>query len=161
MRWSEIADQNCSVARTLSVLGDRWTMLLIREAFLGTRRFEDFQGNTGCPRATLSDRLAGLVDDDVLEKRPYSDHPDRFEYRLTTKGIDLYPIVVSLLTWGDRWMQPDGAGPLKLRHTPCGEIVVPELRCPTCDEAIDPREMEPVGELRPGTGLRASGPKSA
>jgi DNA-binding HxlR family transcriptional regulator len=144
VRWSEIGGQNCSVARALSVVGDRWTLLVLREAFLRTRRFEDFQSRTGAPRPVLAERLKSLVDDGVLERRQYSDRPDRFEYRLTPKGIDLYPVLVSLLTWGDRWMMDPEEPPITLRHRGCGEVVVPHLACPACGEWVGAREMEPV-----------------
>src|SRR5437588_10055946 len=101
MRWSEIDQQDCSVARSLSVVGDRWTMLVLREAFMRIRRFEDFQARTGAPRPVLADRLRILVDNGVLERRLYSQRPDRFEYRLTEKGPDPSPAAVSLPRWGD------------------------------------------------------------
>jgi DNA-binding HxlR family transcriptional regulator len=144
MRWSEIGGQNCSVARALSVVGDRWTLLVLREAFMRTRRFEDFQAKTGAPRPVLAERLKSLVDDGVLERRQYSDRPDRYEYRLTPKGVDLYPVLVSLLAWGDRWMSDPAEPPILLRHRGCGEIVLPELACPTCGEWVSARDMEPV-----------------
>src|SRR2546421_4838477 len=97
MRWSEIDRQDCSVARALSVVGDRWTMLVLREAFMRTRRYEDFLARTGAPRPILADRLKTLVDNGVLERRQYSERPERFEYRLTDKGLDLYPVLGSLL----------------------------------------------------------------
>jgi DNA-binding HxlR family transcriptional regulator len=141
MRWSEIGDQDCSVARTLSVIGDRWTMLVLREAFMRTRRFDDFQRNTGAPRPVLADRLRVLVDHGVLERRPYGNHPDRFEYRLTDKGLDLYPVIVSLLTWGDHWMTDRDGPPLELRHNDCGQTMHPELACPECGEWVGPRDV--------------------
>lgn len=144
MRWSEIAEQPCSIARTLSVIGDRWTLLVIRESFLGTRRFDDFQARTGAPRAVLTERLKALVDEAVLERRAYSEHPERFEYRLTEKGRDLYPVVVSLLTWGDRWMPLDDGPPVALRHRDCGEVVHLALACPACGEQVTARDMAPV-----------------
>src|SRR5437588_5228217 len=104
MRWSEIDQQDCSVAQALSVVGDRWTMLILKEAFMRVRRFEDFLVRTGAPRPLLAERLKTLVDDGVLEKRLYSERPDRFEYRLTEKGLDLWPVLISLLRWGDKWM---------------------------------------------------------
>lgn len=144
MRWSEIGHQRCSVARTLSVIGDRWTMLVLREAFMGSRRFDNLQRSTGAPRPILADRLRGLVEDGVLERRPYGNHPDRYEYRLTDKGLELYPVVVSLLAWGDRWM-PDGEGPpVELRHKACGHVVHPELACPACGEWVGARDMAAV-----------------
>ena len=142
MRWSEIGSQNCSVARALSVVGDRWTLLVLREAFFRTRRFEDFQARTGAPRPVLAERLRSLVEDGGLERRQYSERPDRFEYRLTERGVDLYPVLVSLLRWGDRWMADDAELPITLRHRGCGQIVEPELTCPACHEPITARDME-------------------
>jgi DNA-binding HxlR family transcriptional regulator len=140
MRWSEIGEQQCSVARTLSVIGDRWTMLVLRESFMGVRRFDELARRTEAPRPILADRLRVLVDEGVLERRRYGDHPDRFEYRLTEKGIDLYPVIVSLLAWGDRWMG-DGAPPVELRHKRCGHVMLPELACPECGEWLGARDV--------------------
>jgi DNA-binding HxlR family transcriptional regulator len=141
VRWSEIGGQRCSVARTLSVIGDRWTMLVLRESFMRTRRFDDFQRLTGAPRPILADRLRTLVEEGILERRPYGNHRDRFEYRLTEKGIDLYRVIVSLLTWGDRWMPDDEGPPVELRHKACGQVTHPDLACPECGEWIDARDM--------------------
>jgi DNA-binding HxlR family transcriptional regulator len=141
VRWSEIAEQDCSIAKALSVVGDRWSLLVIREAFHRVRRFEDFQERTGAPRPVLAERLKTLVDNGVLERRRYSERPARDEYRLTPKGLDLYPVVVALLGWGDKWMT-DGPPPVELRHRDCGEIVHPELACPSCGEFVGPRDME-------------------
>lgn len=144
MRWSDIGEQDCSIARALSVVGDRWTLLILREAFLRTRRFDDFQARTGAPRPVLAERLKTLVEHEVLERRRYSDHPERYEYRLTEKGLDLYPVVVSLLSWGDRWMTDAGQPPVKLRHRDCGELIHPELACPACGDGVGPHDIEPV-----------------
>jgi len=141
MRWSEIGEQDCSVARTLSIVGDRWTMLVLREAFMRTRRFDDFQRATGAPRPILADRLRVLVENGVLSRRPYGNHPDRFEYRLTEKGLELYPVIVSLLTWGDRWMADHDGPPVELRHKECGHVVHPELACPECGEWVGARDI--------------------
>jgi DNA-binding HxlR family transcriptional regulator len=142
MRWSEIGDQECSIARALSVVGDRWTMLVLREAFMRVRRFEDFLDATGAPRPLLSERLKTLVDNDVLERRQYSERPDRFEYRLTEKGRDLYPVVVSLLRWGDKWMSDEDVPPVELRHRTCGHAMVPELACPECGDWLEATDVE-------------------
>ena len=109
-------DQNCSIARSLEVLGDRWTILVMREAFMRVRRFEDFQRNLGVARNVLTDRLGRLVEEGILERVPYQDRPARFEYRLTEKGIDLWPMMMALLQWGDRHY-PAEAGP-PARHPP-------------------------------------------
>lgn len=121
-------------------------MLVLREAFQRTRRFDDIQRNTGAPRPVLAERLRQLVNEGILERRPYGNHPDRYEYRLTEKGLDLYPVVIGLLNWGDRWMMDEDGPPLELRHNNCGEIVNPELSCPACSTPVGPRDMSP--ELR-------------
>src|SRR5207253_8531836 len=102
MPTRRFADQNCSIARTLEAVGERWTLLVLREAFLGVRRFDRMQSELSIARNILADRLQTLVETGILERRPYQDHPPRFEYRLTQKGLDLYPILVSLMRWGDR-----------------------------------------------------------
>src|SRR5687768_6302754 len=102
MRHTALADERCSVARTVAILGERWTMVILRQAFLGARRFEDFQAGLGIARNMLTDRLRGLVEHGILERRLYHERPPRYEYRLTAKGRELYPILVSMLEWGDR-----------------------------------------------------------
>lgn len=133
MRWNDIGDADCSIARALSVVGDRWTLLLLREAFMRVRRFEEFQANTGASRAIVADRLRQLVADGVLERRRYQEHPPRDEYRLTAKGLDLYPVLTALLAWGDRWMPASGGPPVTLVHD-CGHAMHPEPTCPHCHE---------------------------
>src|SRR5438270_159073 len=144
MRWSEIDRQDCSIAHALSVVGDRWTLMVLREAFLRVRRFEDLQARTGAPRPILAERLKVLVDNGVLERRQYSERPDRFEYRLTEKGLDLYPVMVSLLRWGDRWLTDRKGPPVELRHKGCGHAMHPELACPECGEWVEARDIEAV-----------------
>jgi DNA-binding HxlR family transcriptional regulator len=140
----------CSVARTLSVIGDRWTLLIVRDTFLGLRRFEDFQRDLRLTRHRLAARLRKLVDDGILERVQYHDRPRRFEYRLTEKGIDLYPVVVALLGWGDRWMVDSDGPPIELLHRNCGSRVMPVLTCPACKEEVNARTMS----ARPGRGLK-------
>lgn len=144
MRWTQIGDSRCSIARALSVVGDRWTLLLLREAFLGAKRFEDFHHHTGAARHIVGERLGHLVDHGVLERVKYNDRPARFEYALTAKGDDLYPVIVSLLAWGDRWMIDDLRPSLTLVHEGCGNAVTPELRCPRCSDPIQPRDVHHV-----------------
>ena len=141
MRWSEIDQQDCSVAQALSVVGDRWTMLILKEAFMRVRRFEDFLERTGAPRPVLADRLKILVDNGVLEKRRYSERPDRFEYRLTEKGRDLWPVLISLLRWGDKWMTGKEGPPVEVRHKTCGHAIHPELACPECGDWLTATDM--------------------
>jgi DNA-binding HxlR family transcriptional regulator len=149
MRWDEIGDMTCSVARALSVVGDRWTLLILRDAFLRVRRFEDFQGRLGMTRHRLADRLRKLVDAGVLERVRYQERPERFEYRLTEKGRDLYPVVVSLTRWGDRWMAGKDGPPLEMIHRGCGHTIVPALACPDCGARIGARDVD----VRPGPAL--------
>lgn len=132
----------CSVARALSVVGDRWTLLILRDAFLGVRRFDEFHADLGTTRHRLADRLRTLVAHGIFDRVPYQERPARFEYRLTEKGRDLYPIVVSLTRWGDRWMAGADGPPIELVHRSCGRSIAPTLTCPACSEPIDPRHME-------------------
>src|SRR4029079_148746 len=133
MRRTSFAEMPCSVARTLEVVGEWWTMLVIREAFNGVRRFDDFQARLGIARNVLAARLQGLVDNEVLERRQYQDRPPRYEYRLTQKGRDLYPVLISMLNWGDRGMSGEAGPPLKLTHD-CGHQPDPKLICGHCSE---------------------------
>lgn len=120
----------CSVEGALDVLGERWTFLVLREAFFGLRRFDDFQKKTGAARNLLTDRLATLVKSEVLIRVPYREdgQRERFEYRLTPKGKELYPILQALRQWGDKWLH-DGEGPLEVFHRECGGRVTAEVRC--------------------------------
>ena len=141
MKWDEIDQQVCSVARALSVVGERWTLLIIRDAFRGTRRFDDFQRNLGVTRHRLAERLHRLVEDGVLTKVPYNQKPLRHEYRLTRKGLALYPILQSLSHWGDQWCD-DGAGPpLHYWHARCGKRADPVISCSECGDPLKPEEL--------------------
>lgn len=131
----------CSIARTLEVVGERWALLAVREVFLGTHRFDEMVRNTGAPRDTLTARLKGLVEAGVLERRLYNEHPPRYEYRLTKAGRDLYPVILSLLRWGDEHLAGEDGPPLRLSHH--GEHrLVPELTCAECGEPVRPREVQ-------------------
>lgn len=133
----------CSVARTLEVIGEWWTMLVVREAFNGVRRFDHFQARLGIARNVLAARLQRLVDFGILERRLYQERPERFEYRLTERGLDLYPVLISLMRWGDRWLAgPDGP-PLTLNHEPCGHELGATLSCVNCGQEIRPRDVRP------------------
>jgi DNA-binding HxlR family transcriptional regulator len=124
----------CSVAGTLAVVGEKWSLLVLREAFLGVRRFADFQRVLGAPRAVLTDRLATLVEQGVLTRVPYQPEGERqrFEYRLTPKGVDLYPALVALMEWGDKHLGDGGVPPLSLRHR--GDCEAPVHLALVCDE---------------------------
>ena len=144
-------DQKCSIARTLEVLGDRWTMLVMRDAFLRVRRFEDFQRELGVARNVLADRLNRLVEEGILERVRYQDRPARFEYRLTEKGIDLWPVMMTMMQWGDRYYAPEGR-PRIIRHRGCGGELTDHLKCSKCGAELGARDVAP----EPGPGLPAA-----
>ncbi|RLZ09471.1 transcriptional regulator [Acinetobacter sp. 2JN-4] len=141
MKWDEIGDQPCSVARTLSVLGDRWTMLILRNAFMGVRRFDDFQRSLGLTRHVLSERLKRLVEHGILAKVPYVERQERFEYQLTEKGLDLYPIMLSMIQWADKWMDMGLGKPIEFTHKRCGKKMIPQMVCSECDEPIQVKDV--------------------
>ncbi len=141
MRWSDLEEEACSVARTVSVIGDRWTLLILRDCFLRVRRFEEFQARLGITRPLLASRLRKLVRDFVLAKVPYQQRPLRYEYRLTEKGIDLYPIVMSIVHWGDVHMAGKKGRPLIHQHDACGKAFDPVMTCSACGEVINPRQV--------------------
>lgn len=143
MRWNDIHQQPCSVARALSVVGERWTLLILRDAFFGTRRFEEFQRDLGVTRHRLSERLAKLVEQGVLVKVPYQDRPVRYEYRLTRKGLGLYPVLMSLARWGDEWMSEGEGVPVEYVHERCRSTTRAVLSCDSCGEALRPEEVTP------------------
>jgi len=142
--------QTCSVASTLEVVGERWTLLVLRDAFLGVRRFDDFQRSLGVARNVLQSRLERLVEEGVLERRLYQERPARHEYRLTEKGIDLWPVLVALMNWGDRHAYSDGP-PVVLEHRDCGGAVDDRRTCTRCGAPVDARSVRP----RPGPGAAA------
>lgn len=141
MQWNELDQQPCSVARTLSVIGDRWTLLILRDCFLQVRRFGDFQERLGIARPILADRLQKLVDNFVLTKVAYQERPVRYEYRLTPKGLDLYPVVMAIVHWGDVHMADKKGPPLLHRHKVCGEYFRPVQVCSECGDPLDPRQV--------------------
>jgi DNA-binding HxlR family transcriptional regulator len=144
-------DQQCSIARTLELVGERWTLLILRDVFLGVRRFDDFQRSLGIARNVLTDRLTRLVDEGILERRPYQERPERFEYRLTAKGRDLWPVLHALVTWGDTHAAPDGP-PRRFLHRGCGGKVTDRRTCARCGAELDVRDVE----VRAGPGLKAA-----
>ncbi len=143
MLRADYRGQNCSIARSLELIGERWTLLILREAFLGTRRFDDFQRALGVARNVLQARLERLLDAGILDRVPYQERPVRHEYRLTEKGLDLWPVLVALLHWGDRHVAPEGP-PVVLRHRDCGGEVDDRRRCTRCGAELGPRDVSPV-----------------
>ncbi|MFU8874166.1 winged helix-turn-helix transcriptional regulator [Micromonospora sp. SL4-19] len=144
--------ENCTIARAMEILGERWTLVVLREVFNGIRRFDDMRVRTGVPRQVLTNRLALLVEQGVLRREPYREPGSRVrhEYRLTDKGLDLWPVLVAVLGWGDRYLaDPDGS-PLAVVHRDCGAEVRVALRCAGGHEVTESRDVLP----RPGPGAR-------
>lgn len=156
MQWGDLDQQPCSVARTLSVIGDRWTLLILRDCFMKVRRFDDFHARLGIGRPILADRLQKLLDNFVLTKVAYQDQPVRYEYRLTPKGLDLYPVIMSIVHWGDVHMAGKSGRPVLHRHTTCGHHFDPVQACSSCGVALTPRDV--VIEPGPGAEVRRAAP---
>jgi DNA-binding HxlR family transcriptional regulator len=157
----------CSIARTLDTVGERWTMLVLRDLFLGLTRFDDIQRDLGIARNTLTDRLGALVAADIVEKRAYSQAPARHEYVLTEKGRDLQSVLLAIVAWGDRWESGEAGPPLRLRHEVCAGYTTPTVGCSLCGEPLHPgtltAEAGPGGRTARGTAvvteLLAAGPR--
>jgi len=142
------SDQNCSIARTLEIVGERWTLLVMREVLLGCRRFGDIRRSLGVAPNILSDRLATLVEHGLLTRRRYSERPEAHEYVPTRKGVDLDRVLVALLQWGDEHAVPAAGPPRVLVHAACGHDADPALHCSHCGEVLEPGELR----VRPGPG---------
>ncbi|MBB4938615.1 DNA-binding HxlR family transcriptional regulator [Streptosporangium album] len=153
--------ENCSIERALAIVGEKWTFLVLREAFMGVRRFADMQATTGAPRQVLSARLTRLVEEGLLRKVPYREpgQRQRDEYRLTPMGLDLYPALIALMHWGDRYLADQEGPPVLLTHRGCGAPVEQHFRCAEGHEVAGPREVtpRPGPGVRPGVAVRADG----
>jgi DNA-binding HxlR family transcriptional regulator len=156
MRRTRFDDWDCSVARSVDILGDWWSPMVIRSALLGARRFEHFTEGLGIPRNVLTERLNRLVDEGIMVKVEYQDRPVRYEYRLTEKGIALYPVIVSMLEWGNRWLDwEDGCPPVQLVDRTTGEPVEPVLVDARTGAPLDARSTRAVYVRGPGGGRPA------
>jgi DNA-binding HxlR family transcriptional regulator len=142
MKWSELSDQPCSVARSVAVIGDRWTLMLLRDCFLGVRRFEAFEARLGISRSIVADRLKRLVDEGVLRREVYQRRPMRCEYRLTEKGLALHPLIMAIVHWGDVYYAGEEGPPLIHRHKACAHDFAPVTTCSACGEPITARDVE-------------------
>lgn len=149
MRWKDINTQTCSIARSITVFGDKWTMLILREIFLKQRRFSDIQKKLGISKHRLSDRLNHLIEHEVLYKKEYDSAHHRFEYRLTEKGVDLYPVIIAITQWGDKWESDEDGVPVEHFHDGCGEHAKPVFSCSVCNETMHARNTT----VKPGPGL--------
>jgi DNA-binding HxlR family transcriptional regulator len=146
-------DQICSIARSLEVLGERWTLLIVRDALLGSRRFDDFLHSLGLARNVLTDRLNRLVEAGVMHRIPYQQRPTRHEYQLTPMGRELAIPVVALMQWGDRHLAGPAGPPRLAQHHSCGGPVRATFTCAECGKPVAPQDMDMI----PGPGLSAAG----
>ncbi len=154
MLRNDYRDQNCSIARTLELVGERWTILVLRDVFLGVRRFDELQRDLGVARNVLAARLERLVAEGILEKVPYQERPPRHEYRLTDRGLDLWPMIVELMRWGDRHAAPPRARPSCIRHRDCGGVMGERRICERCGAPLGVRDVR--AELGPGATPEAA-----
>ena len=138
---------HCSVAQCLEVVGEWWSMLILRDVFLGVTRFDEFHQRLGISRNILNQRLSRLVDAGVLVKVRYQDHPPRYDYRLTDKGRDLWPVLTAMRQWGDKYEAPTGP-PVLMSHKGCGHVTEAVLSCSVCGEQLGARDVS----VRPGPG---------
>jgi len=150
-RTANYSNEHCSVAAALQVVGDPWTLLILRDAFFGVRRFDDWQARLGVARNVLAARLKTLVEQGVLETRLYSEHPPRKDYVLTRKGRDLLPVILTLKAWGDRHVYGAAQRPLDLTHV-CGAELVTRTVCEACGEAVENRELTATRHVAPSVG---------
>lgn len=152
MRFTNLAEMNCSIARSLDVVGEWWTLLILRDVFQGVRRFDDIQASLGMARSVLTARLRRLTEHGVLDKHAYNEHPPRYEYVPTEKGRALFPVIVALIHWGDTWAPTEAGPPVVFVHDTCGQRTVPTLTCPHCQGEVTPANTHP--EPGPGSLLR-------
>lgn len=155
MRLDEVDRQLCSIARALSVVGDGWSLMLVREAFYGRRRFSEFVTYTGAQKTVVSDRLKRLVAAGILERVEYQPHPSRHEYRLTGKGRDLAGVMLALMGWGDRWLDGGDGAPIRVTHTSCGHDADARTVCGHCSAELTLDELR----AEPGPGFPERGPR--
>ncbi len=161
MKRTRTSDWPCTIARAADILGDHWNLLIMRQACLGTRRFDDFQAALGTGRNILSQRLSRLVDEGLLRKEAYDESRHRYEYRLTDKGRDVYPVLAAMAAWGDRWLTGEEGTPLVLHHTACGHDMHAEVVCSECHEPLDVRQVRATaGPGYPTPGRLAGDPVS-
>jgi DNA-binding HxlR family transcriptional regulator len=142
MRWRDLSDETCSVARSVAVIGDRWTLMILRDCFLGVRRFEEFERRLGISRSIIAERLKRLTDEGVLRRDAYQQNPVRHEYRLTEKGLALHPVIMAIVHWGDVHYAGEAGPPLLHRHKACGCDFAPVMTCSACGEPVSAREVE-------------------
>ena len=157
MRNTSFAGMHCSIARSLELIGDWWTPLVLRDLYLGLSRFDQLVTDLGISRNLLTDRLNTLVEGGIVQREAYQDRPTRYAYALTEAGRELVPVLFALTAWGDKWVTPEGGPPIRFRHNACGELATAEITCSHCQgpltaDNVTP-EPGPGGREAPGTAL--------
>jgi DNA-binding HxlR family transcriptional regulator len=152
MQRTDFGEMACSIARTLHVAGEPWSPLIVRDVYIGITRFDDLRNDLGISRKVLAERLAWLVEQEVLERRAYSQRPLRHEYVLTDKGRDFVRVLFAMVAWGDRWTAGEAGPPIRYRHRRCGQLTDAEVRCARCGEPMHADDVE----VEPGPGLSAA-----
>src|SRR5262245_28496871 len=151
MKRTQFADQPCAVARTMDIVGELWAFMIIRNVFLGVRRFEGLRANLHISRKVLAERLDLLVERGILERRQYQERPKRHEYRLTPMGVDLFPVLMALARWGNRWLTDERGAPIEFVHRKCGHVTQARVVCNVCGEDLGAHNVQPklgaAGEL--------------
>ncbi|MFF7853674.1 winged helix-turn-helix transcriptional regulator [Streptomyces sp. NPDC007904] len=147
----------CSIADTLALVGEKYSLLVLREVCLGNGRFDQLVRNIGAPRDILATRLKRLVEAGILTRRPYSERPQRFEYRPTRAGVELEPVLLTLMAWGDRHLHPDGDRPMVLDHA-CGDELAPVVTCRACGDEVRHQDLTPRPQA---PGWTVGGPAAA
>lgn len=148
MKRTSLANWPCSIARTMDLIGDWWTPLVLREAFAGVQRFDDFQLSLGLARNTLDARLKRLVEAGLLDRVPYQQNPARYDYVLTERGRDFYPVLSAIMAWGDKWLAEESGPPVNTRHDTCGHQTHAVVVCDHCGEPLTSDTV--TGEIGPG-----------
>jgi DNA-binding HxlR family transcriptional regulator len=155
MQRTQFSGMACSIARTLDIIGEPWSPLILRDVYVGIGRFDQLQADLGISRKVLTERLKWLVEQDVLERREYSARPPRHEYVLTRKGLELCDLLLVMVGWGDRWAAGEDGPPVLYRHHACGEITHAELACSGCGQPMRAADVD----VLPGPGADP-GPKA-
>jgi len=157
MRQTSFASMHCSLARSLELVGDWWSPLILRDLAIGPRRFDELAVDLGISRNLLTARLEGLIATGIVARRLYQEHPPRYEYELAAPGVELAPVLMALTAWGDRWATPEGGSPIRYWHRDCGQVFTPTVYCPSCGQAVNGEKVDllpgPGGRQAPGTML--------
>jgi DNA-binding HxlR family transcriptional regulator len=148
MQRTQFGEMACSIARTMDVVGEPWSPLIVRNIFIGIGRFDQLQQSLGISRKVLAERLRWLTETGVLERREYSGKPARYEYALTDKGLELFEVLMVMVRWGDKWLAGEAGPPVFYRHHACGQISHVELRCSECGEPMTATDID----VLPGPG---------